>query len=238
MKFNGEYRSLVDLIDDLVGSMPKLNEQYPLDKSSAIEWGVDCMRQIGGTGYIYPADVYHAEVINNTIQLPDNIQQINGVYLSSSNGEGLINSNYSASGLLALRYAGGSNDVILCKDCVNRRTKSRDSFSIRFPYLIFNFTNATVCIFYNKFKVDENSLPMYPDDVSVVEAIKAYIIWKWMYESYLLDDIRSDKYAEITQHKNFYILQAKNNFVMPSLLESRGMVEAVNQRYSKFRIPR
>lgn len=236
MRYNGEYRSLIDLIDDLAGSLPKLNDQYPLDKSNAVEWGVDCLRQIGGNQYVYIPDFYHAKVTNNTVEIPKGTHQITGIYLSSN--EGLVNSRLSPSGLVALRYAGDPNNVLLCKQCENVRANNRSSFSIRYPFITFNFTDSYVCIFYNKFVTDDRGIPMYPDDINVSEAIKAYILWKWMHEAYLLDDIKGDKYSEITQQKSLTLTAAKNNFIMPDILEARGLVEQINNRYKNFKIPK
>jgi hypothetical protein len=229
------YQSIANIIDDLTGRYQRINETYPLDKNNAVEWATDCLRQIGGG--ITQEFIYHTKVKNNIIQLPDNVDKIDGVYMSKDCNIQQIA--WQNSHLYALKLVGSVKSNLLCKDCCNTMVKdSRDTVSINYPYLVFNFTDNWVVVDYYGFQKDEDGLVMYPDEPSVKEALKNYILYHWLREPYLLNEISQYLYKDIEKDKDKYISQAKSAFVIPDVMQARGIIERNNNRYAKFQLTR
>ncbi len=240
MAFIGNYESIPNLINDLAGTFKRVDDNTPLNKQDALEWAVDCIRQIGG-GVLIEVPAYHIDIVSHRGKLPPDLQQIYGVYRS----DGL----QPFTRIFPLQYTSGIKSNYLCEDCINLNTvrgdsnfnqftRLMDSFTINFPYIITNFESGEVCVDYYGINVDSNGIPMYPDTVSVKEAIKAFVLYKWLYEPYLLDEIKGDKFAYLKDQKDYYIQQAKNDFAMPDFLEARKLISNSNKRYSQFKIPR
>ena len=170
-----DYIPLVDLINDIVGQYPRINENFPLDKSNALEWGTDCMRLLGAG--IFQEFVYHAKIKDNKIKIPDNLYLIEGIYRSLDCNIQQVS--WQNSHLYPLKYAGGIKSNMLCNDCCNTDISYikdvRDTFSINKPNIIFNFTDEYVVIDYYGFVTDENGLYSYPDNPTVKQIGRAHV---------------------------------------------------------------
>jgi len=227
-----DYASLPDLINNLAATYKRVEDENPLNKQDALDWGIDCLRQIGGQVYTeIPGLVL--EVWGNKVRVPHDTQLINGIY----DIRHIPNNNFNDHCRLhPLQLVDGirSNHIDECSpniDCLYHET-----VSINWPYLITSFHDGKILIDYFGFKLDEHGIPMYPDEVSIAEALKAYILYKWLYEPFLIDNIKGDKFQYLEQKKNYYIQQAKNYMNMPDVLESKKMVREVDRRYRRFRI--
>lgn len=228
-----QYNSLVQLIDEFIGQFSKMNDNNPLDRDAAINWGIDCLREIGMCTAEQKEPTV-LSVIDNKAVLPNDVLIINGVYPNDSA--------YSINGyqrLYSLQYVGGirSNSVSVDKTCL--QIASPYTFSINYPYLVFNFSDdREVWLDYKGFKVDSDGIPMYPAIPSVREAINSYILYRWQYEEYLLDNIKSEKFGFLKQEKSDMINNARQDCLSEGMMEVRNRIYQTRNRYSAYRIPK
>ena len=228
-----QYNSLVQLIDEFIGQFSKMNDNNPLDRDAAINWGIDCLREIGMCTAEQKEPTV-LSVVNNKAVLPNDVLIINGVYPNDTA--------YSINGyqkLYSLQYVGGirSNSVSVDKTCL--QIASPYTFSINYPYLVFNFSDdREVWLDYKGFKVDEFGIPLYPDVPSTKEAIKAYVIWKWQLEEWLLDNLKNDKFIYLEQKKTEMLNNARQDLLSPGILETRNSIYNQRNKFSKYHIPK
>lgn len=230
-----QYNSLVQLVDEIIGQFSKMNDNNPLDRDSAVQWGIDCLREIG-TATNEQKEPLVLTVINGQAKLPEDVTIINGVYLNSPqfNVQG-YQKTYS------LQYVAGLRSNNVCVDTDNNtniKITSPYTFSISYPYLTFNFSDQEVWLDYKGFKTDEFGIPMYPDIPSVKEAIISYVLYKWLYEDYLMDNIKSEKYQYLIGDKSLKMANARQDLLTPGMLEARNSIYQSRYRYNKFRIPK
>lgn len=230
---NLQYNSLVQLIDEFIGQFSKMNDNNPLDRDAAINWGIDCMREIG-MATAEQKEPLVLPVVGNKSLLPSDVLIINGVYLyDSSFTAGDYRTAY------ALKYVGGIKSNSISIDYTNIYNYSPYTFSINYPYLVFNFSeDRKIWLDYKGFKTDEHGIPMYPDLVSVKEAIKSYIVWKWQFEEYLLDNMKGEKFGYLEQKKTEMINNARQDCLSEGMLEARNRIYQTRNRYSSYRIPK
>jgi len=119
--------------------------------------------------------------------------------------------------LSPLSYATSEFPLALhCDGCVNRLTKSKDTYFINGGKIKTSFISGTICLSYMAFPTDEDCYPMVPDDVSFKEAM----FW-FIYKKLLLRDpnVKNNgiTYDIAEQQWKYYCTQARNAAVYPDI---------------------
>lgn len=237
------WASLTDLIDNVIGDYKKINNSNPLDRTSAIEWAIYIMRECG-VKTLNEMPPKHLVVTNNKALIPADLSMLNAIYIVSApigtetigNDNTPLNNTWQR--VAALQYVGGSRASFLCSDCKSLSVASPYTFTIQGPYLLFNFTDLDICIDYYGLVLDENGIPKYPDLPSVRECIQSYILYKWLHESYILDDIKDNKYQYLKAEYEERLRNAKAELLIPDMTEARNLVYNTRYRYARYRIPK
>lgn len=231
-----EFRKLDELINEIIGLYPRLNDKYTLNKSDAINWGVYVLRQLGyGAG---DTEIFNLEVSNHMVKIPTEVKIIDGVYRGKCNSSNTLFSNFNS--YTPIRFVGGIKSNIISDKCAKLAPHNAGyTFSINYPFLIFNFTDSCISFLAQTLKIDpDTKIPMYKDDESTKQAIHEYILYNWMREPAMLGEY---DYNLLLGHKDRYdkyFLQAKNSNLTQDQLEAANSLNNTNYRYSKFHIPR
>lgn len=231
-----EFRKLDELINEIIGLYPRLNDKYTLNKSDAINWGVYVLRQLGyGAG---ESQIYNLQVQNHMIKIPTEIKVIDGVYRGKCNTDSTVFTNFNS--FTPIRYVGGIQSNIISDTCAKLAPNNTGyTFSINYPFLIFNFTDSCVSILAQALKVDpDTKIPMYKDDESTKQAIHEYILFNWMREPAMLGEY---DYNLLLGHESRYLeyfKQAKTANLTQTQLQAANSLNNTNYKYAKFHIPR
>jgi hypothetical protein len=229
-----EYRKTDLLVNEIAGLYPRLNDKFTLNKSDAINWVVYVLRQLG-KGITEP-QIYNLEIQDHKVKLPGEISVIDGVYKNKCTS--LITNNFNYQ--YPIRYVGGKNSNIISTNCAKLAPYNiGTTFSINYPYLIFNFTDSCVGILAQSLRIDpDTSIPMYPDEESTKQAIQEYILMQWLREPAELGEYDWNKWLLHKSLYENYFSQAKGFFLMPSELEAGNIISNTNYKYNRFKIPR
>lgn len=231
-----EFKKLPDLITEIAGNLSRIHNQFPLDRTRALEQAVDTLRQIG-TG-VHSREPSLLEVKNNITRIPNYIQKIDALYLADQCNQPL-QYYYSNTRLLPLKYVKGVRTNILTASCINNtQCNNLFTFSVKYPNFIFNFTDRCIIIDSLNFELDDNNIPMYPDEVSTRKAIENTVIYNWFRELAYLKEIDWNVFLKVEDDKNIYVQQAKNFWSSLSIPEARNRLDAKNRAYSNYNIPR
>lgn len=134
------------------------------------------------------------------------------------------------------------NSVVCTEvDAENLYISAKDEYNIDGSTLIFSFKEGLVAVSYVKQKVDEEGLPLFPDHMSFVKAVIAYV--RYMYLSKQADQdpriLRQAEKAEADYH--WYVQQAANKLQMPMTVDQMENRQAMRSyllprehRYSSF----
>lgn len=233
-----EFRSLISLISEVQMRVKRINDLYPLNRTDALEWGIEIMRQIGGGNYTENLHVIE-KTDTNIVKIPNEVRLIEGIYLAECGRP--LESYWTDSNLLPLKYVKGARSNIIspgCSNICNRWGSSIHTFSINYPHLIFNFINQCVLLHSHDFVLDENGIPMYPDEPSTKKAIENYILYNWFLEPFYLGEMDGNRFLHAEEQKNYYVQQAKNFWASLGVLQGRNSLEGRQVRFRKFTIPR
>lgn len=229
------WKSLPDFVSELQGRYKILNQEFPLNKTLALDFGIYVLRQLGTPANT--PDLTYAKIEDYILKIPTNINEIEGVYLANTNCPTPQTSAWHEGHLYPLKFVKGLNSNILCSNSDCRKATGTKTFSINPPHLIFNFTNEYVIIDAWKFYTDENSIPMIPDIESVKKCIENYIVVQWLDEAALLKkDINYNYLLKKEDDYHRYFGQAKADLIMPTQLEAREFMNSWNRQLDKFKI--
>ena len=124
----------------------------------------------------------------------------------------------------------GRGESIHCKDCVNISSTCEHEYSVDHPYLRTDFKEGHICISYVAQAVDERGFPMIPDEVSYIEAIKRYIVYKLKYSEFIQGIINPQVFAKIEDDWHWYCRQARGKANMPDTVDK---LENIKQQWSR-----
>jgi hypothetical protein len=85
-----------------------------------------------------------------------------------------------------------------------------EEYTIRDPYIRFNFKEGSVAISYNRTQVDDKGLPMVPDNRNVTEGIMAYVRYKMESKKFYNGEPNDKRMLKSEQDWQWYCLQAAN----------------------------
>ena len=128
-----------------------------------------------------------------------------------------------------------------CSNCVNVSTTCEHEYSLDHPYIRTDFKTGYICMAYLSQALDERGYPMIPDEVSYIEAIKRYIVYKVKYSEFLQGVINPQIFAKLEDDWHWYCQQARGKANMPdtvdkmeNLLQQRNRLIPKVQRYYGF----
>ena len=129
-----------------------------------------------------------------------------------------------------------------CEDCINISATCKEEYSVADPYIKTSFKTGELCIAYLKQPVDDKGWPMIPEEVSYIEAVKRYIIYKMKYSEMIAGKFPANLFTKLEDDWHWYCQQARGKAYMPdtidkmqNLLEQRQrLLPAVNRYYGFF----
>lgn len=126
------------------------------------------------------------------------------------------------------------------KDCKNLFARSPYEFQIiqQGNSFIFSSTlkKAIVLLRYYKFPVDENGLPMIPDNEIILKALEFHLMHYFFYMAWLNGDegdIRA-KLQDLEIKRDRYLVEAMNYSKMPSFVKAVQMARNVRSKFSAY----
>ena len=116
-----------------------------------------------------------------------------------------------------------------------------EEYSIDHPYIRTSFKCGYVCMAYIAQPLDANGFPMIPDEVSYIEAVKRYLIYKIRYPEFIRGQLPGQIFMKLEQDWHWYCAQARNKTRMPdtvdklqNLLDQRNRLIPKHTRYYGF----
>ena len=151
---------------------------------------------------------------------------------------------YYQSNFKPLRLAGSAFSkakTAHCSNCVNISSTCEHEYSLDHPYLRTDFKTGHICIAYLSQALDERGYPMIPDEVSYIEAIKRYIVYKVKYSEFLQGIVNPQIFNKLEDDWHWYCQQARGKANMPdtidqmeNLKQQRNRLIPKTQRYYGF----
>lgn len=93
------------------------------------------------------------------------------------------------------------------------------TYTINDQHIFTNFEEGEVELSYKAFPTDCNGLPMIPDNVKYVQAVKYYIAEKIAQKLFIQGNIASGVFLHIQQQRDWYVGAATTAGLMPSIDE-------------------
>lgn len=91
------------------------------------------------------------------------------------------------------------------------------TYTINDCYIFTNFKEGVLEMAYKAFPVDEDGLPLVPDNVKYIQAVKFYIAEKIAMRLFMQDKISRDKFQYIQGERDWYVGAATTAAVAPSV---------------------
>jgi len=122
----------------------------------------------------------------------------------------------------------GIHDTNSCSDTVDEtnrvRTTHNAGYTINDGYINTNFKEGVITVTCTMVSMDEEGLPMIPDDVSYREALYRYVLTKLYYPDFLSGKINPNIYQDMRQQWFNYAQQASAKAMMPDLPTMESIV--------------
>lgn len=141
--------------------------------------------------------------------------------------------------LMTLRNKKAIGDVCT-KDCKNLFAKSPYEFQIlqqgTSKYFSSTLKEATVLLRYYKYPVDEDGLPLIPDNPIIQRAIEYHLMHYFFYMTWLNnDDVNLDrKIKQLEIDRDKYLVDALNYTKLPSFQKSVEMARNTRKRFAAY----
>lgn len=200
----------------------------------------DCMVLIGApTGY--EEKLWQGEVVDNRAELPCDLLyiiqtrrrlKIDETVSNAQTGDSIVPMRYASDTFHSAYHEAGSPDFNLNSD---------NTYTISSGKVYTSFDSGNIEMMYKALQVDDDGLPMIPDDPSFENAIYYHVLWKH-YEVLWTQQKISDKVFEYTQQqRDWYVAQANTKAGMLSIDQSETfraslsrMIYDENQAKSSF----
>lgn len=125
-----------------------------------------------------------------------------------------------------IRYNSDAFHYMMCENSPCFKCPSDIKFHLNSNYIYFSEKEFEVDIAYKGFMLDDEGLPMIPDNESLKMAIELYCAVRLGRREYLKDKLSKDKLDHLRQEYAFYAGQAKNVAEMPSVDLMESMMNA------------
>lgn len=109
--------------------------------------------------------------------------------------------------------------------------ESQYTYKLNNSYIFTSFEEGQVEILYKAFPTSPLGLPMIPDDVKYVRAVKEYIAERIAFRMMLSDRLTERKYDRIDQKKAWAISSARSHGFTPSV----DKMEAIKNRFLRLK---
>lgn len=106
-----------------------------------------------------------------------------------------------------------------CDNCINISNTCDAEYSVDHPYINTSFQKGHICLAYLKQPLDDRNIPLIPDQVSYIEAIKKYLIMKISYADFIKGAINPNIFAKLEDDWHWYCAQARNKANMPDTID-------------------
>ncbi len=103
------------------------------------------------------------------------------------------------------------------------------TYDINNNFLTLNTKTGKVCIAYIAKPIDKNGFPLIPDEISYVEAVTKYCMYKLDYREWRKGKLPRDVFQYSEREWLFYCAQAKGTALMPSV----DMLERIKTQWIK-----
>ena len=158
-----------------------------------------------GSPFNFDKKYAEIEIKNNKGTLPCDIILINGTRYKFKDNDHYTALKY-ASDMFHSQYHISNSPDLSCE--------SDDSYSVNNGIIYTSFTEGTLEISYQGIQLDEDNLPMIPDNESFKQALKYYILWQYAEPSRYRGEVPRDVFEDIKTNYFWYVGQATNSFNM------------------------
>lgn len=196
-----------------------IDEEY--DAIDLIEWGVEALRFVNAYEQ-YETKSEHLHIKNYRAELPCDLVSIleleyKGIQLDKGSGERIYDNLRGNAITKPYSYNLNVMDSLPLKLGKVYHLTGSDNFIIEQTYIKTNFKEGEVNIKYKSLPVDDDGIPLIPDDESFRAAIFWYIAWKYFFKACIKDQNLKWFYqdAEIKWYK--YCKQAGAKAMMPDI---------------------
>lgn len=197
-----------------------IDEEY--DTISLIEWAVEALRFVNAYEQ-YEDKECCLEVCNyRSEDLPCDLVSIlevehNGIQLDKGSADRNFNNTRGNYITKPYSYNLGVMDSLPLKLGQLYYLSTNDNFIIKDGYIKTNFKDSTIKIKYKSLPVDEDGIPLIPDDESYRAAIFWYIAHKYFYVQSIKDQNLRWFYQDAEIKWNKYCKQAGAKAMMPDI---------------------
>lgn len=226
--WNGKYISIISLVEQLYRDNDKTFVINDLNLGDIAEWTYTAMGLIGVTLPFINRVTDGNEDVGNpkpiVIQdymgeLPCDLYTLNGV-----------REYYSKIPLRESSY--------VYQQSANNRggeftMRSDMTYTINNDIIYPEFKEGLLELTYRAFPIDKDGLPLIPDNVSYIEAIKAFIVYKIAYKEFISGRMAQNIYNVISQDWEFYSISSKNRMMIPSMDKAESMLNRATRFIKK-----
>ena len=226
--FNGEYRSISTIIENVLRDTDYYNE---VDQNDITEWAVRAMELIGAP-LVYIEDIVTKDVVNYRAELPDNVREIIGVRdhysrntLTSSTDSWVIG-----------KYDSTQEDISIPSDCdtplpfpgENRKMRDKGiaglfSYKVVNGWIFLDVKDGCIDILYTKFPTDVDGCLMIPDVDRYMLGVESYIIHKIDNKLFRKGIISEKIRNQSEQDWLWYVGSAHSKIVTPNYDEAESL---------------
>lgn len=190
-----------------------------IDINDAVEWIYECIELIAiPMSYLEPMPI-KLSIVDHRGELPRNLHTILGVRTYDTK----IPLNYSTD----IYYKNSlDTNITVSESFLNNDTlATAPNTSIKFQYkyktengyLYTDLKETDLEMAYNIFPIDEVGYPIIPDNISVINACKWFIIERMMYKLWVVGKIPDKVYEKANQERLWYVGKASSSPRIPSL---------------------
>ncbi len=215
--FNHKYISLKQVVDDVMRG--RLYKELPFE--SAINYGVEAYRLLASekSQITKPGKI---EINNHRGKLPADLETVLQTVFIGRNGSAT-----------PMRYAVDNfNSVLHEVNSPDLQNRSELTYSLNANYIQTSFSEGNVLMVYKGLMTDEDCIPMIPDNVNVILAVRYYIRSKFL-EDLGSDDPKINKQQEMDEQQYcWYIGKAQSSLSKLSVDEYETLANAMSQMFT------
>ena len=198
--FNGKYISVNELIYRI-----KRNRLLSDVNYSDIAMDIMDLVKMVGAPIIYESKIETIPFVAFRTEIPKDMFYLE--HLSYKKGNQMIPLQYSVS------HSGGK------WNCISERgmsIRSNMTYSIKRNYIYLDVESGVINIEYKAIVVDENGMPMIPDNVHLIKAIESYVKVQHFIEKDDMGDMHQSVLQRAEREYAWHIAAAETAFKMPS----------------------
>lgn len=158
-----------------------------------------------GSPFNFDRKYANIEIKNNKGLLPCDLIMINGTRYKFNDNDKYTSLKYASDIFHSQYHISDSPDLTCDAD---------NSYSINNNIIYTSFSEGILEMSYQGILVDDDGLPMIPDNESFKQALKYYILWQYTEPARYRNEVSRDVYEDIKQQYYWYVGQATNSFNM------------------------